>query len=433
MSGPSDAAWGDPLPTLAALRAARAARGAALRRWLRWACLIGGVLLGSSLTRSHLRVGGSPRNTAVALAFVCFIALLGIAARLASGGPPWLDVRPPMTRTRLVGLTLTLLPLVAVSVALEWLHSGAGTIGLYAAVSISTRIYPRRIAAAVFGVCLGYFLVITVLAEAVWTNPRTGQPGLADVVAVTTIYLLSLFINRFRAQERLEERLLGELEESRAAELHAAALAERQRLAREMHDVLAHSLSGLVLQLEGARMLAATAPDDRRLPELIDGAHQLAKNGLAEARQAIGMLRDQDLPGPDRLAGLANAFTADTGVPCQFSKGGDSRELDPAVRLALYRVAQEALTNVRKHARPDLVTVRLEYLADAVTLTISDAALEPAGDARADTAPPPTTPAAKASGGYGLAGMRERAELLGGTVTAAPTRSGFRIRLEVPA
>jgi signal transduction histidine kinase len=187
-------------------------------------------------------------------------------------------------------------------------------------------------------------------------------------------------------------------------------------------------LSGLVVQLEGARMLAAAAPGDARLPEVIDRAHQLARNGLDEARQAIGTLRDADdaLPGPDRLAALASDFTADTGIPCRFTLAGDQRELSPVVRLALYRVAQEALTNVRKHARPDEVDVRLEYAPGTVVLTVEDTArrLVPVG-ARAAAPPAP--------GGYGLTGMRERAGLLGGTLEAGPTESGFRVRLQVPA
>jgi signal transduction histidine kinase len=233
--------------------------------------------------------------------------------------------------------------------------------------------------------------------------------------------MIVLFGRRIRTQEAQAEQLLIELEESRGAELRAAALAERQRLARDMHDVLAHSLSGLLLQLEGARLLALASPADERLAGTIDRAHELAKNGLDEARRAIGMLRDDDLPGPDRLAALTAAFQADNGVPARSSSSGTPRELASAVRLALYRVTQEALTNVRKHARPERVEVRLEYLPDQVSLAVEDVGA------------PAAAPPAGGEGGYGLTGMRERAELLGGTLDAAPTGAGFRVLLKVPA
>ena len=86
------------------------------------------------------------------------------------------------------------------------------------------------------------------------------------LLALVAIYMVALFSSRVQEQEKQEERLLAELEESRKTGLRAAALAERQRLARDMHDVLAHSLSGLVVQLEGTRLLAATVPGDDRLP-----------------------------------------------------------------------------------------------------------------------------------------------------------------------
>jgi signal transduction histidine kinase len=262
------------------------------------------------------------------------------------------------------------------------------------------------------------------LGHASWRG--NGQAAVA-FVAVVAVYSMSWFGRRIREQEAREDRLVAELAESRGAELKAAALAERQRLAREMHDVLAHSLSGLVVQLEGTRLLAATSPADPRLPSAVDRAHQLAKSGLDEARQAIGMLRGDDLPGPERIAALAAAFEADTGVPCRFTRGGPPRELDPAVRLALYRVTQEALTNVRKHASPDAVTVRLEYLPDAVTLAVEDSGADRGAAAATDS------DGAVAADGFGLAGMRERATLLGGTLTAAATPAGFRVVLRVPA
>ena len=225
---------------------------------------------------------------------------------------------------------------------------------------------------------------------------------------------------RFRRHDEQSQRLLTQMEETRDAELRAAALAERQRLAREVHDVLAHSLSGLVVQLEGARLLALSDPADGRLAATIDRAHQLARSGLDEARRAIGMLRDDELPGPDKLALLARSFQADTGVSCRYAEAGDPAELRPAVKLALYRVTQEALTNIRKHAHPERVEVRMEYLGGDVSLTVGDFSVS-------DVKSASTAAIGDSGGGYGLTGMRERAELLGGTLTAAPTGRGFRV------
>ena len=266
-----------------------------------------------------------------------------------------------------------------------------------------------------------FLAVVAALGKAGWGGPNGG----AGLLALVTIYVVARSARRGQVQEEQEERLLAELEESRKAGLRAAALAERQRLAREMHDVLAHSLSGLVVQLEGTRLLAATAPGDDRLPAAIDRALLLARGGLGEAREAIGMLRGGELPGPGRLAELASEFTAHAGVPCQFTEAGTARGLAPAVRLALYRVTQEALTNVRRHASPDRVEVRLQYLPEAVTLTVQDFGSGRGGRG----AGPSGGPAA----GYGLTGMRERAGLLGGSLDASATQDGFRVLLRVPA
>jgi signal transduction histidine kinase len=215
--------------------------------------------------------------------------------------------------------------------------------------------------------------------------------------------------------------LLGELEQTRAAQVQAAALSERQHLAREMHDVLAHSLSALTLQLEGARLLAAAEqPDSGRIGAALERAHHLAQAGLRDARRAIGTLRDEELPGPQRLTGLAHEFERDSGVSCHLEVAGERRELDSPARLAVYRTAQEALTNVRRHANAERVELRLGYEPLGTRLVVED--FTPNG-ARA----------APDSQGYGLTGMRERAELLDGTLTAAPTGTGFRVELWVPA
>jgi signal transduction histidine kinase len=391
-------AAGSSLPTLGALRRARASREALLRQI---------VVVATSRAKPGAGLHGASLGVTLALVGFALAAVGGFAALLVHRTGAWL-------------LVPVLILLMVSSSVLVWLQpNGAGPVGLLIAVGVAARIIPGRTSVVLLTACLGFLLV----AESVSQDSRHqgALELLVNALPLAAIYMIVLFGRRIRTQEAQAEQLLIELEESRGAELRAAALAERQRLARDMHDVLAHSLSGLLLQLEGARLLALASPADERLAGTIDRAHELAKNGLDEARRAIGMLRDDDLPGPDRLAALTAAFQADTGVPARFSSSGTPRELASAVRLALYRVTQEALTNVRKHARPEGAEVRLEYLPDEVHLTVEDVG-EPA-----------TVPPVGSEDGYGLTGMRERAELLGGTLDAAPTSTGFRVLLTVPA
>jgi len=284
------------------------------------------------------------------------------------------------------------------------------------ALGFAALVLPVRLSAVVAGAAVG-------AVSAAWTsNGRTPIAGIVlNNFGILAIYLLSLFARRLRESNQRAELLLAELEQTRAAQAQAATLAERQRLAREMHDVLAHSLSGLVLNLEGAMLLAGRGGADPQVSDAIDRAHRLAKTGLEEARRAIGMLRDDALPGPERLADLAAEFEADTGVPCKVAVTGDGRDLGTDGRLTLYRVAQEALTNIRKHARADRVEIHLAYEPCGTRLTIEDF------DSCRDR------PAPADGTGYGLSGMRERAELLGGTLTAGPTGGGFLVELWAPA
>jgi signal transduction histidine kinase len=185
---------------------------------------------------------------------------------------------------------------------------------------------------------------------------------------------------------------------------------ERQRVARELHDVLAHSLSALALQLEGTRLLARDRDADPEVVEGLERAHHLAVSGLTEARQAISALRGDELPALEDLAGtFPNATLTVTGTP---------RDASSEARLALYRTAQEALTNVRRHSASERVELKLVYEEDGTTLTVQDhGAAAPVIGGR----------------GYGLTGMRERAELLGGRLNAGPTDDGFRVELWLPA
>ena len=209
----------------------------------------------------------------------------------------------------------------------------------------------------------------------------------------------------------------GTLDQERAArmaEAESAALAERARIAREIHDVLAHSLSAQLVHLEAARLLIERGAGRDQILERVVAARGMARDGLAETRQALSALRGDMTPLEEFLTQLVG--TAD-GAEATVS--GERRALSAEASQAVRRVAQEALTNVRKHAPGAKVRMRLEYGEDQVTLVVRDSGGSP-GELTAS------------GGGYGLLGMRERAELLGGSLDAGPDDEGFVVTLKVP-
>jgi signal transduction histidine kinase len=301
----------------------------------------------------------------------------------------------------------------------------AAFVGVIPALAVAAFVLPIRLAVVLV------VAAISAVSGAWLAVGGTPILGIAlNDFAIVGFFLLSMLARRLRESNEVAQSLLAELEQTRAAQAEAAVLAERQRLARDVHDVLAHSLSGLLLNLESARLIARQSTADAQVGDAIDRAHRLAKTGLAEARRAIGMLRGDALPGPERLDDLAAEFEADSGVPCTVAVTGAERELGSNARLTFYRVAQEALSNVRKHASPERVEIRLDYAASAARLVVEDyrrnAQLAAPGIATADGT------AASNGAGYGLTGMKERAELLGGTLTTGHTRTGYRVDLRVP-
>ncbi len=321
------------------------------------------------------------------------------------------------------GITVALL-LVMAAAATATHHgdpTGSGGIGLYLGVAFAPLRLPVRTAAAV--------AVVSVLMFDVQLLLEAPNPAVFVLVVdggAAFFFFLGVLLQREREQRLQVARLLAELEASREVEKEAAALDERSRLAREMHDVLAHTLSGLALQLQGAKVLARALPSDADTTELVDvveHAHAMARGGLAEARQAIGALRNVRLPGPESLAALVEEHRLATDTSCRLTVEGVPGELPAEGRLALYRTTQEALSNVRKHAPTAPVDVRLTWEPDAAVLVVQD---RPGQPARVPPAP------ANGSGGYGLVGMAERARLLGGNLAAGPTPDGFRVALRLP-
>ncbi|SFW66850.1 sensor histidine kinase [Amycolatopsis australiensis] len=203
----------------------------------------------------------------------------------------------------------------------------------------------------------------------------------------------------------------AEAERTKEAEARARATDERLRIARELHDVLGHHLALINVQA-GA---ALHRRDPGQAEEALGTIKDASKTALRELRTTLGMLRQADRPALERVAELAESVGA-SGLTVRTEIEGDARDLPPDVEHAAFRVVQEALTNVAKHAGAKTVVVRLGYGTDALSVQVDD-------DGRGGDAPP----------GNGIRGMAERARALGGEVTAAPREDGgYRVRARLP-
>ena len=202
-----------------------------------------------------------------------------------------------------------------------------------------------------------------------------------------------------------------------------AVIEERNRLAREIHDTLVQEFAGILLHLEAARTPDGAA--HHQFSECLARARELARCGLEDARRMLLGLRPKSLEGAhliDALRQLAESFSRDCGITCSFSTNGRGRELPENTQDELYRVAQEALCNVRKHSRANSVSIFLSYSSDGVLLTIRDN-----GQGFS-----PAKPKAGARG-FGLATMGDRARLLGGNIDIkSEPATGTEVNISVP-
>jgi len=208
----------------------------------------------------------------------------------------------------------------------------------------------------------------------------------------------------------------------RAGERHAWAqvLAERARIAREIHDILAYTLGSLSVQLDAAEAVLCEGGDAAQGRHLVGEARRLAAEGLEETSRAVAALRAEPVALPEALAALAKG----NGRISQ-TVSGSPRKLRPGAGLAIYRTAQEALANACKHAPGAPVAITLSFEDQTASLRVTNPAR-----GSADGHP---SPLAATGGGYGLYGLKERAELLGGTLRAGPSEGDWVVQLRVPA
>jgi signal transduction histidine kinase len=362
----------------------------------------------------------APGLAGVGLGITAAIAVCAVAAAVGLN-PRWAE-RGPAAQALVIGLV------GGGGVVLAGLQPhGATGLAASLAVWIAAVRLPAGPAAAASAAVTAALAAVVAL-----TQHPAAQPALAVALLCLLLAVTGRFIRRSRESQDQTELLMAQLQDARDAEAAAAALAERGRIAGELHDVLAHALSGLAIQLQGARKLADAEGASPGLRAAIGRSADLAKEGLADARQAVGALRGDRLPTVSQLAALVADFRRDTGTDVSVVIQGDPRPLPAEADLALYRGAQEALTNIARYAPGAAAAVTICYAAGSTVLTVANSSCPPAQSAAAAAAPRPGL-LASAGGGHGLATMRERAQRAGGTARSGPHDGGWLVEVEVPA
>jgi signal transduction histidine kinase len=315
-----------------------------------------------------------------------------------------------------------------------------GTAGLYsptfALLAVNIALYTlaaygdRRLAAA--GALAWTFLLTVNLARFVATSwPRVAVADLYDVlndyVLLAAAWVLGEGVRQRRAHAAELEDRAARLEREREEKARQAATQERLRIARELHDVVAHSLSVIGVQAGAARLVLDADPNPQRAREAVAAIEATANRAMAEMRRALGILRDTQgsgealapLPGLGQLPALLDQMRA-AGLPVDLTVAGTPRPLATSVDLSLYRIVQEALTNTLKHARAARAEVVVRYAERDVRVEVTD-------DGRG------SPPSAAGSEGAGTIGMRERVALFGGELRVGPRpQGGYAVQARLP-
>src|SRR6185437_2676199 len=251
--------------------------------------------------------------------------------------------------------------------------------------------------------------------------------SVAVLLGVPAFVISGLVIGRnrgaYRVQAEQSALLLAQREQLQAEQRRADLLDERARIAREIHDVLAHSLGALGIQIQAAR--SVLLKDAEQADELLAAAQQMAAGGLVETRRAVQALRTDTLPLDEELALVTDTHAQRYHVPVSYDTGGIPAALPPSATLALLRITQEALVNAAKHAAGQPVAVRLDYGDANVRLTVRN-------DLPPDAGTRQLADVSTVNGGYGLTGMHERLRLLNGTLEAGRRDGQWIVTAELP-
>jgi signal transduction histidine kinase len=327
--------------------------------------------------------------------------------------------RSPALRARLAGLLPFAWGAMAVTCGLASLTSSGGPFDLLAAMA--TVGAGNAFSLAVAGTITGAGVLAVVSAGLVFGIPTW------QVLFYPLTLVLGLFFGRlergYRLQAEQSAALLANAEQLRREQSRSATLDERNRIAREIHDLLAHSLGSLAVQIQAAQAVLTDQHDIDRAVELLGYARRTATEGLNETRRAVHALHAGTPPLPEVLANLSSDHQRRYGARVSFEVTGAPRSLSADAGLALTRTAQESLVNTAKHAPQQPVGVQLDYHEGGTALTVVSRLT-----GQADGHPALKT----VNGGYGLAGMQERLLLIDGSLQAGPDDGNWVVTAQVP-
>jgi signal transduction histidine kinase len=340
-----------------------------------------------------------------------FVACVGVVVR---------GLALTQRRTRPLAAALVVF---ATLLVVAW--AGGGYVLFYGqAVMIEVAVYAVVRYAPMRQALVGVAAVAVVLLVADLTVPQLqGANEIAFHWSVTALVVAAAFSLRRLAQRAHEsQRRAIEAEVAASQRALEAVIEERARIARELHDIVAHAVSTIVVQAGAAEQVVEDDPARARAS--LETIRATGASALAEMRRLVTVLREEDDAGPLQpqpgLAALPALFEAlhSGGLEVDLAVTGDARPLAPGLDLAAYRIVQEGLTNVRRHSTARRAEVRLAYEPEQVRLEVHDEGPQAASTARLATEP----------GGHGLVGIRERVALYGGSLTAGPDGSGgFRL------
>ncbi len=300
---------------------------------------------------------------------------------------------------------------------------GAGVAWLALIVAFFTAVQARRRAAAIASLVIGYLV-------SVWPPWLVGTSGYPSVTFALTLLIGLVVLLSAAELIRSGSQRAQALRRSREEELRRRASEDRMRMARDLHDIVAHNISVINVQANTALHLMDRQP--QRAREALTTINDVSRQALAELRSVLGVLRSVDeggagqdaprapTPSLDRVDELA-ATMRTAGLAVRVERYGSRVPLSGGADLAAYRIVQEALTNTARHSGGSAATVRITYREDGVEVEVDD-------DGGPDGAAP------RPGGGHGIAGMTERAQAFGGWLRAGPRPSGgFRVQARLPA